>query len=351
MGRLTASLGLLFLATVPILFEHATLGYSNLPMMTYLVLGCLLCLIGIRRRQTGQILVGSLLLGLSAWTRIRERGLQSGGGWPLGALGSLRQGRAQVSAVLNSSHADDRAAMAGLLRAVRSERVGVARVRRQACPGTSRGGGSCCVRTRSRYCKKSGSRQRPPSLGGGPAGLADPPARGPANGHEEEGPESASVVLCFRPGGLRFPVDRRYRGGPGRVAYGQPPPAPVPRGCPGRHRRGARRRSMGDVIVSRTPARAADGMTVRAPIYSTPPWPIASWPWWLRALRSSPIHVLPLPLLPTKKPQSSPGDSMGVETCLCRERPCGLLREGRGGGKIDPPRGEGVVPCRTMTSS
>ena len=71
-GKLIASLGLLFLATVPILLEHATLGYSNLPMMTYLVLGCLFCLIGMRRRETGQVLVGSLLLGLSAWTRLES---------------------------------------------------------------------------------------------------------------------------------------------------------------------------------------------------------------------------------------------------------------------------------------
>lgn len=71
-GKLIASLGVLFLATVPILVEHATLGYPNLPMMTYQVLGCLFCLIGIRRRQTGQVLVGSLLLGLSAWTRLES---------------------------------------------------------------------------------------------------------------------------------------------------------------------------------------------------------------------------------------------------------------------------------------
>jgi hypothetical protein len=71
-GKMVGALGALFLATVPILFEHATLGYANLPMTAYLVLGCMSSLSGFRKKDKGHVLIGSLLLGLSAWTRLES---------------------------------------------------------------------------------------------------------------------------------------------------------------------------------------------------------------------------------------------------------------------------------------
>jgi len=64
-----AAMGALLLASLPIVFEHGTIGYANLPFTTYLLLGLLHVLDGISDRDgRGQIL-GGLLLGLATWTR------------------------------------------------------------------------------------------------------------------------------------------------------------------------------------------------------------------------------------------------------------------------------------------
>jgi hypothetical protein len=63
------SLGVLLVATIPILFEHATIGYANLPFSYYLVLGFLLFIEGLDIQGSGIGLIGALLLGLATWTR------------------------------------------------------------------------------------------------------------------------------------------------------------------------------------------------------------------------------------------------------------------------------------------
>lgn len=64
-----AAMGALLLASLPIVFEHGTIGYANLPFAAYLVLGLLHVLEGISDGDgRGQIL-GGLMLGLATWTR------------------------------------------------------------------------------------------------------------------------------------------------------------------------------------------------------------------------------------------------------------------------------------------
>ena len=71
--RITA-LSALILATVPTIFQHSTIGYANLPMGVYLVLGVLWGIEGIYRENTSSQVLGGLLLGFTAWT-IVEGGL------------------------------------------------------------------------------------------------------------------------------------------------------------------------------------------------------------------------------------------------------------------------------------
>jgi hypothetical protein len=62
-------LGILFLASIPIIFEFATVGYSNLPVGCFLALGVLWGIEGIYFARTDFQLVSGILLGLAAWTR------------------------------------------------------------------------------------------------------------------------------------------------------------------------------------------------------------------------------------------------------------------------------------------
>ena len=68
--RSIAAIGGLAVATTPILFVHSTLGFANLPMSVYLVLGVLIALDGIQNAAFGKQALGSLLIGLAAWTRL-----------------------------------------------------------------------------------------------------------------------------------------------------------------------------------------------------------------------------------------------------------------------------------------
>ena len=67
---LVSNLGLLILASVPVIYDHATLGYANLPEACYLVLGCLYATSGIVHGSRESQLMGGLLLGLGVWTRL-----------------------------------------------------------------------------------------------------------------------------------------------------------------------------------------------------------------------------------------------------------------------------------------
>jgi hypothetical protein len=66
---LPAILGACWLSSTPLLFEHATLGYANLPYACYLVLGSAETVQGILEGDVRRQMLGGLLLGLAAWTR------------------------------------------------------------------------------------------------------------------------------------------------------------------------------------------------------------------------------------------------------------------------------------------
>jgi|GEM_PF-2481055 hypothetical protein len=69
LSPLGAGCGLLFLATVPLLAEHATIGYSNMATAAYLLLALLVAAGGLEAGERGALLVSGMLLGLLAWTR------------------------------------------------------------------------------------------------------------------------------------------------------------------------------------------------------------------------------------------------------------------------------------------
>lgn len=65
-----ALLGLLVLATVPVFVLHATLGFANLPMTGYLVLGGIWGIQGIFEDRPGARVLSGILLGLASWTMV-----------------------------------------------------------------------------------------------------------------------------------------------------------------------------------------------------------------------------------------------------------------------------------------
>jgi len=67
--KIWAIAGVVGLLLIPLFFFHATTGLANLPFTTYLVLGVLYSLEGVRDSSISQTLLGSILLALAAWTR------------------------------------------------------------------------------------------------------------------------------------------------------------------------------------------------------------------------------------------------------------------------------------------
>jgi hypothetical protein len=64
-----SGLGALFLASVPIMFFHASSGFANLPFTCYLLAGLLIGLDAARSGSRSSSVAAGLLLGLAAWTR------------------------------------------------------------------------------------------------------------------------------------------------------------------------------------------------------------------------------------------------------------------------------------------
>lgn len=62
------------IATIPVLFEHSTIGYANLPMSVYLVLAVLWGIEGIFNEKKHTQVLSGLLFGFTIWT-IVEGGL------------------------------------------------------------------------------------------------------------------------------------------------------------------------------------------------------------------------------------------------------------------------------------
>jgi len=65
----SAVLGAFCLASTPLLFEHATLGYVNLPYACYLALGSGEIVQGVLGEDVRRQLLGGLLMGMAVWTR------------------------------------------------------------------------------------------------------------------------------------------------------------------------------------------------------------------------------------------------------------------------------------------
>jgi hypothetical protein len=64
-----ASLAGLVIVTMPVVFYYATLDFANLPFTSYIVLGVLWLFKGLLEGRTGDLLLGSSLLGFASWTR------------------------------------------------------------------------------------------------------------------------------------------------------------------------------------------------------------------------------------------------------------------------------------------
>jgi hypothetical protein len=67
--KIIAGLGTIFIASIPVVFEHSTIGYANLPFATYIALGCYLCIRGISVQVPRMLAISGFLFGLACWTR------------------------------------------------------------------------------------------------------------------------------------------------------------------------------------------------------------------------------------------------------------------------------------------
>ena len=57
------------LATTPPVFNHSTIAHTNFPFGYYLSLGAIYFYLWLKERQTGDLVISGLMLGLSSWTR------------------------------------------------------------------------------------------------------------------------------------------------------------------------------------------------------------------------------------------------------------------------------------------
>lgn len=69
-GRTFAALGVLFICVVPLVFYHSTIGYTNLVLAFYLLMGFFYSLRGMLQEEPLLQSLGGILLGVAAWTRI-----------------------------------------------------------------------------------------------------------------------------------------------------------------------------------------------------------------------------------------------------------------------------------------
>lgn len=67
--RLIAAAGLLFLLTIPELYRFSTYGWSNIIFTGYIVTGSIHISDWIKNRESPDLLLGSILLGLAGWSR------------------------------------------------------------------------------------------------------------------------------------------------------------------------------------------------------------------------------------------------------------------------------------------
>jgi hypothetical protein len=70
--RVVVLLLTLLIAISPRIFDHSLSAYTNLPYLTYLVLGSIYLYFGIKNKDLGTFILSALLIGLSTWTRSVE---------------------------------------------------------------------------------------------------------------------------------------------------------------------------------------------------------------------------------------------------------------------------------------
>jgi hypothetical protein len=83
--RSLALLGIVLIGSTPLIFTHATMGYTNLPMAHYLVMGLLWGIEAVSERSSRKALVAGFLVALAGWTR--PEGIILGLAIPLSLLG------------------------------------------------------------------------------------------------------------------------------------------------------------------------------------------------------------------------------------------------------------------------
>jgi 4-amino-4-deoxy-L-arabinose transferase-like glycosyltransferase len=63
----------LLLVTTPVIFDHSTFAYTNLPYTTFLVTGSIYLYIWlVKNKPVGYLILSALFIGLSTWTRVAE---------------------------------------------------------------------------------------------------------------------------------------------------------------------------------------------------------------------------------------------------------------------------------------
>ncbi len=70
--RVIALVSVLILITIPEIFMHSTIAYTNLPYTVYFVMGTIYLYLWISKEEGEYLILSALLLGLSAWTRSTE---------------------------------------------------------------------------------------------------------------------------------------------------------------------------------------------------------------------------------------------------------------------------------------
>jgi len=72
-ARKTALISITLLASVPLLFQHSTFAYTNLPYSTFLSLGSIYLFTWFAKKKSlGYLILAAILTGLSTWTRSTE---------------------------------------------------------------------------------------------------------------------------------------------------------------------------------------------------------------------------------------------------------------------------------------
>ena len=68
-SNLVSSIGIFIFATTPIVFQHATVAYTNLPFTFYICMGAFWGLRGLQREKMTEVVLAGLLMALASWTR------------------------------------------------------------------------------------------------------------------------------------------------------------------------------------------------------------------------------------------------------------------------------------------